>query len=126
MAPTNLAGLVIDGLDHTLAPNAVIRARPSVDSIGRFCKVNAVTGMSIDDEQPVLGIEARGAVISHTALVGCNQASIGRGFLGGIWNRTALLIDSKRPVHGPERNRQKVLPVGAVKHKEVAVARGLH
>src|SRR5258708_19453778 len=123
MAATNVAGLVIDGLDPPLAPNAVTRARPSVDSIGRFCKVNAVTGMSIDDEQPVLGIEARGAVISHTALVGCNQASIGRGFLGGIWNRTALLIDSKPPVPRPERNRQKVLPFGPLHPKEVTLAR---
>src|SRR6202041_831129 len=126
MAPTNLAGLVVDGLDHTLAPNAVIRSSPSVDAIGWLREVDTVARMGVDDKQTVPAIEAGRTVVSHSALVGRNQASIGRRFLGGIRNRTALLIDSQRPVHWPERNSQQILPVGAVKNKEVAVARGLH
>src|SRR5208282_2495943 len=122
MAPTDFAGLVIDGLDHTRAPNAVIRARPSVRSIGRLGKVDAPAGMGVDDEQTLPGVEAGGTEIGKTAFVGCNQASIGRRFLGRIRNRTALLIDAKRPVHGPERSGEKVLPIGAVQNKEVAVA----
>src|ERR1700732_1172915 len=120
MAPTNLAGLIVNGLDHSLAPNAIIRTRPSVDSIGGLGEGNAPAGMSIDDEQAVLGVEARRTIIRHPGLVGCNKPSVGCRFLVRIRNRTALLIDSKRPVHGPERSGQKVIPVRAVKHKEVA------
>src|SRR5580698_6625737 len=126
MTPTNLASLVIDSLDHTLAPNPVIRTCPSVDAICRLGKVDSVAGMGIDDKQTVLGIEAGRTVVGHTALVGRNQASIGRRLFGGIWNWTALLIDSKRPVHRSKRSGQKVFPVGAIKNKKVAVARGLH
>src|SRR6266852_2576478 len=107
MAPTNLAGLVVDGLDHTFAPDAVVRARPAVDSIRRLGKVNAPAGMSIDDEQPILRVEARGTVVGHAAFVWCYQPSIGRRLLVRIRNRTALLIDSKRPVHRPERSGQE-------------------
>src|SRR5580704_10414157 len=63
MAPTNLAGLVVNGLDHTLAPNAVIRSSPSVDAIGWLREVDAVARMGVDDEQPVPAIEARGPVL---------------------------------------------------------------
>src|SRR5258708_32339462 len=122
MAPTNLAGLVIDGLDHTFAPNAVIRTGPPVDAIGWLGEIDAVAGMGIDDKQPVPGVEARGTIVGHTGLVGCNEASVGGRFLSGIRNRAALLIDSKRPVHGSGWNGQKVFPVGAVVNKEVAVA----
>src|SRR6202046_3417008 len=126
MAPTNLAGLVVDGLDHTPAPNAVIRSSPSVDAIGWLREVDAVAGMGVDDEQPGPAIEAGGTVVSHSALVGRNPSSIVGRFFGEIRNRAALLIDSQRPVHGPERSGQKILPVSAVKNKEVAVTRGLH
>src|ERR1700693_5201485 len=114
MAPTNLAGLIVDGLDHTLAPNAVIRSRPSVDAIGWLREVDAVAGMGVDDEQTVPAIEAGGTVVSHSALVGCNQASIGRRFLGGIRNRTALLIDPQRPVPLPRRNGHKIMLFGEI------------
>src|SRR5258708_1337433 len=126
MRPPDLAGLLVDGFDHALAPNAIIRARPPVKSIGRLGKVDAVAGMGIDDKQSGLGVEAGGTEVGKTLLVGCNQAPIGRRFLGGIWNRTALLIDSKRPVHRSEKSGQKVLPLRAFQNKEVAVARGLH
>src|ERR1017187_3031959 len=114
MAPADLAGLIVDGLDHGLAPNAVIRARPPVKTIGRLGKVDAVAGLGIDDKQPVLGVETGGTVVGQTTLVRCNQASIGSRLLGGIWNRTALFIDSKRPVYRPERCGQEIPSVRSV------------
>src|SRR5580700_7112535 len=118
MAPTDLAGLVVDGFDHALAPNAVIRARPPVKSIGWLGKIDAVAGMGVDDEQSVLSVEAGGTEVGKTILVGGDQASVGRRFLGGIWNRTSLLINSKRPVHRSEKSGQKALPIRAVENKE--------
>src|SRR5271169_1574968 len=126
MAPTDLAGLVVNGLDYTRAPNLVVRAGPTVDSIGRLSEVKAPTGMGVDNKQTVLAVVARRTVVGHAPLVGCNEASIGGGLLGGVWNRTTLIIDSKRPIHRPERNGQEILPIGAVENKEVAVARSLH
>src|SRR5258708_8139904 len=109
MRPTDLAGLVVDGFDHALAPNAIIRARPPVKSIGWLGKVDAVAGMGVDDKQSGLGVEAGGTEVGKTLLVGCNQASIGSRVLGRIWNRTALLIASKRPGHRPEKSGQNIL-----------------
>src|SRR2546427_3553445 len=126
MAPADLAGLIVDSLDHALAPNAIVCARPSVDSVGRLGKINTPAGMGIHDEQTISGVEAGGTVIGKTTLVGRNKPSIGGRLFGGIWNRTALFIDSKGPIHRAVRNGQEILPVGAVKNKEVAVARSLH
>src|SRR5205807_9311587 len=67
-----------------------------------------------------------GTIVGHSGLVGRYQPAVGRRFLRGIRNRTALFIDSKRPVYRAERNRQEVLPVGAVVYKKVAVARTLY
>src|SRR5450631_3906147 len=106
MAPTDLAGLVVDGFDHTLAPNVIIRTRPSVDSICRLGEIGAPTGMGVDDKQTVLRIEARRAIVGKSAFVGRNQASIGGRFLGGIRNWPALFVDSERPVHRSERDGQ--------------------
>src|SRR5882672_11021664 len=109
MAPADLASLIVDGLDDALAPNAIVCARPSVGSIGGLGEVDAPARMSIDDKQTILGVEAGGAVIRKTTLVRRNQASIGGGLLGRIWNRTAVLIDSKRPVQRPVRSGQQIL-----------------
>jgi len=54
MAPADFAGLIVDGLKHTFAPNAVIRTRPPVDAISWFGKVDRVAGMGVDNEQSVL------------------------------------------------------------------------
>src|SRR5450755_3708571 len=122
MAPADLTGLVIDGLEDSLAPNPAVRARPAVDAIGGLGKINAPTGVSVHDKQSVPGVKAGGAVVRHAGFVGRNEASIGRRLFGGIGNRAALRIDAQRPVHGPEWRGQETLAVGAVKHKEVAVA----
>src|SRR6202162_141691 len=126
MAPTNHAGLIVNGLEYAFAPNPVIRPCPPVRPIGRLGKIDAVARMGVDDKQSVLGVEAGGTVVGKTALVGGNQASIGSRLFGGSWNRAALLIDSERPVHRSERSGQKALAVRAVENEEVAVARGLH
>src|SRR6266436_719567 len=126
MAPADLAGLVIDGLEHARAPNIVICARPSVGSIGRLGKVDAPARMGIHDKQTIFAIETWGTVIGKTTLVGRNKPSIGGRLFGRIRNRTAVLIDSKRPVQRPERSGQQVLAVSAVENNKVAVARGLH
>src|SRR2546421_2444483 len=121
MAPADLASLIVDGLDHALAPNAIVCARPSVDPIGGLGKVNAPAGMGIQDKQTILGVEAGRTVIGKASFIGRNEAPIGGRLFGGIWNRTALLIDSKGPIHWAVRNGQEIRPVGAVQNKEVAV-----
>src|SRR4029077_14482451 len=126
MAPADLSSLVIDGLNDALAPDVVVRASPSVDSIGRLGKVDAPARVCIDDEQTGFWVEAGGTVIREAALVGRNQASIGRRLLGGVWNGTTLLVDSQGPIHWAEGNGQETLSVGAIEHEEVAVARTLH
>src|SRR6202041_3099590 len=87
MAPTNLAGLVVDGLDHTLAPNAVIRSSPSVDAIGWLREVDTVARMGVDDKQTVPAIEAGRTVVSHSASFGPIRRPSGPGSLAGITNR---------------------------------------
>src|ERR1700723_1359137 len=114
MAPADFAGLIIDGFKHTFAPNAVIRARPPVDSISWFGKVDRVAGMGVDNKQSVFRVEASGPIIGKAAFVGSNQAPVGSWLLGGIRNRTTLGVDSQRPVHRTERRSQKVLSIGTI------------
>src|ERR1700730_17348194 len=57
MAPTDFASLVVNRFQHALAPNPVIGTRPTVHSIRRLGKIDAVAGVSIHDKQTVLGIE---------------------------------------------------------------------
>src|SRR6202021_4281390 len=84
MAPTNLASLVIDRFDNTFPPNAIVRTCPSVDSIGWLGKIDAVAGVCVDNEQPILGVEARRTEVGHAPLVRRQMASTGRRFLGRI------------------------------------------
>ena len=82
--------------------------------------------MRAHDEQPGLRIEARRAVVGQAAFVGRDQAPVGSGFLRGIRDRLALLVDARRPVHRAEGRGQQALARGPVEHEEVAVARSLH
>src|ERR1700722_4901061 len=59
MAPANLACLVVNGLNHALAPPTVIRARPAVESIRRLGKIKAIAGLGVNDKQAVPSIKAR-------------------------------------------------------------------
>src|SRR5207302_9161641 len=126
MVPTHLTSLVINGFDHAVAPHPVVSTRPTVDAISGLGEIDTVAGMGANDKQAVPGVEAGGTIVGHSGLVGRYQPAVRRRFLQGVRNRTALFIDSKRPVYGAERNRQEVLPVGAVEYKKVAVARTLY
>src|SRR5882724_9425391 len=126
VAPTNLASLVVDGLNYSFAPNTIIRAGPAIHSIGWLGRVEAPTGMCIDDKQSVLSVETGRAIVGQTTFVWRDQATVGRRLFLRIRNWPAILVDSQRPVHGSVGNGQKVLAVGAVENKEVAVARSLH
>src|SRR5579863_384238 len=114
MAPSDFAGLVVDGFDDPLAPNVIIRACPPVEAIRWLGEVDGIAGMGVHDKQSGFGVEAGGTKVGEAVLVGCNKASIGRRLLGGILNRSAPLIDSQRPVYRSERRGQKVLSVRAV------------
>src|SRR5580698_1791297 len=58
MGPADLAGLVIDRLQHALAPQPVIRTRPTVGTIRGLVEVEAEGGVSIDNKQASLRVEA--------------------------------------------------------------------
>src|ERR1700722_893054 len=126
MAPANLARLVIDGLDHALGPKTVVATCPSISAVGRLGEINAVTWLSVDNEQSRPGVEAGSAIIRQAALIWCNKASVRLGLLVWVWNRAALSIDPKAPVDWPIRHCQKALSRDAVKDEEVAIARRLH
>ena len=126
VTPADLAGLVIDGLDYTFAPQAVIGAGPSIGAVGRLGEIDAVAGMGIDDEQAGFRIEAGRAIVGEAAFVGSNQAAVRRRLLGGIRNGMAFLVDAQCPVHRAKGNGEEALAIGAVEDKEVAVARSLH
>src|SRR5271165_1029904 len=126
MAPANLSRLVIDRLDDALAPEAIIRACPSIVAVSRLGEIEAVAGMSIDDKQARLRIEAGRAIIRHPPFIGRNQAAVGCGFLRRIWNRPTLLVGSQAPVDWSKRGRQQTFTGRAVQHEEIAVARALH
>src|ERR1700761_5813608 len=100
MAPANLACLVVDSFDDSLTPKAVVGASPAVVSISRLGEVDAPAWVGIDDEQACPGIKARGAVVGHAALVGCDEASVRRGFFGRVGNRPAVFVDAESPVCG--------------------------
>jgi hypothetical protein len=122
MGPANLARLVVDRLQHALAPEPIIRARPTVRPIRRFVEIDAVGGVSIDDKQAGLRIEAGRAVVGQATLVRCNQAPVGRRFLGRVWNRDGLACLRPGPVHGPEGNGEQALAIGPIQNEKIAVA----
>src|SRR5580698_2182546 len=126
VTPANFAGLIVDGIDHALAPNAIVGASPAINSIGRLGKIDAPAGMSTDNEQTVLGIEARGSIVGESALIGGDQASVRCRLLRRIRDRAAVFINSERPIYRSKRNGQQTFSVGAVEHEEVSVTRGLH
>src|SRR5580658_5290110 len=50
MAPTDFAGLVIDGVDDAFAPQPVVGAGPSVRAVGGLGEIETVARMRVDDE----------------------------------------------------------------------------
>src|SRR4029077_11172300 len=122
MGPTKLAGLIVNRLNRAFAPDIVISACPAVDSVGRFRKINAPAPSRINNKQAGLWIEARCAVIRHSAFVWGNQSAIRVWLLVGVRNRPPLLIDAQRPIRRPKRNGQQIFSVGAVQNEKVAIA----
>src|SRR5271166_231309 len=126
MAPSNLAGLVVNCLDYTLAPNVIVRAGPAVDSVRGLGEVDAPAGMSVDDKQSSLRVEAGRSIVGQAALVGSDEAAIRRRFLCWVGNRTALLVDPERPVHRAIGNGKKALSICPIEDEEISIARRLH
>src|ERR1035438_6475991 len=58
MGPANLAGFVIDRFEYALAPQPIVRTRPTVGTIRRFVEIEAVGGMGTHNEQARLGVKA--------------------------------------------------------------------
>src|ERR1700678_2533960 len=106
MSPANFSSLVINGLNHAFAPKAVISACPAISTVGRLGEVDAEAGVSIDDEQAGLGVEAGRTIVRHAAFVGGNEASVGSRFFVRIGNRTALVVNAQVPIHGTKRSSQ--------------------
>src|ERR1700761_5203208 len=104
MAPANLTCLVIDGLQHALAPQPIIGACPTVGTVRRLVEIEAVGRVGTDDKQAGLRIETRRTVVSESSLIRCNQAAIRRGVLGRIWSRLSPLVHARCPIDRPEGN----------------------
>ena len=90
VAPLDLAGLIVDGFEHALAPDAVIGAGPSERAVGGLGEVDAVARVRAHDEQAGLRVEAGRAIVGEAAFVGRDEASIGSGILGRIRESAAL------------------------------------
>src|SRR5579871_2002603 len=86
--PANPASLVVDGLDHALAPQTIVRPRPAIYAIFRLGKIEAVAGLSIDDKQSGFGVEAWRTIVGEAALIRSDEAPVGRRLL--VWIRNWL------------------------------------
>src|SRR3954469_12157186 len=58
MAPSYFAGLVVNGLDYALTPNAIVGAGPAIYAVGGLGEVDAPAWMGVNNEQSGLRIEA--------------------------------------------------------------------
>src|SRR5277367_6809422 len=68
MGPADLAGLVVDRLQHALAPQSIIRTRPTIGTVRRLVEVDAVGGVSTDNKQAGLRVEA-GRTVDRKSVV---------------------------------------------------------
>jgi hypothetical protein len=94
VAPAKLARLVIDSLNHTSAPHAVVGAGPAIESVGGLGEIEAKARVRVHDEQAVLRVETRRAIVGHAGLVGSDEAPVGCRLFRGIGYRAALLVDA--------------------------------
>src|SRR5690348_2235153 len=99
MAPFDLAALIIDRSQERSAGQVVVGAGPAVFAMLGFEEVNAVTVLRADDEEASLGIETGRPIIRRAILVRRDESSVASRFFVGVGNRTALLVDTFRPVH---------------------------
>src|ERR1700679_2159472 len=63
MAPADLAGLVIDRLQHALAPQPIVRTRPTIGAVRGLVEVETVSRVSTDNKQAGLRVEAGRTVV---------------------------------------------------------------
>src|ERR1700733_10264823 len=87
MRPPDFARLIIDRFQHTLAPQPIVRTRPTVGTIRRLIEVEAIGRVGTDNKQASLRIEAGRAIVSEATLIRCNQAAVRRRILGWVWKR---------------------------------------
>src|SRR5260370_8879951 len=73
VVPTYLPGSIVDGPQHALAVDAIVRTRPAVRAVSRLEEINAVGVHGADDEQPGLLVKARPPIVGSTAPVRPNQ-----------------------------------------------------
>ena len=92
--PGDLPGLVVDGAEEALSREPVVRPGPAVCAVLGLVEVDAVAVLGVDDQQPRLGVEARRPEVRGAALIGRDQGAVLARLLGGIRNRTALLVDA--------------------------------
>src|SRR6266481_1224580 len=122
VAPSDFAGLIVNGFDDPFAPDCIVRAGPTVSAVGGFGEVDRPTRVSGNDEQSGPGIETGGAVVGETGLVGGDQPAVRSRFFGRIGNRASVFIHPQSPVHWAIGQRQETLSSGPIQHEEVAVA----
>ena len=126
VAPLGLAGLVIDRLQHALAPTAAIVAAPALGFVLIVVDViDAISVGSIYVKEAGGRAEAWRRPIGGAGLIGSHQRAVVLGKLGGVWNGLALGVETLCPIRFGESGRHDLLSRGAIQDKEVAVARGL-
>src|SRR6185369_10158854 len=99
MAPSNLARLIVNRLNHAFAPHVVIGSGPSVLAVCRLGEIDTPAWVGIHNEQPGLWIEAWRSIVRKATLIRSDDAPVRRRLLGWIRDRMSFLVDSQGPVH---------------------------
>ena len=125
MAPSHLAGLVIDGLQRAPDVAHVAFGRgPSLRTRVCICEIEETVGLRrADVEQPRIGVEARRRPVGGATRARRHERSRHNRILRGIADRLSLCVDLLRPVRRVDHpRRQDVLAVGAIEQEEMSVA----
>src|SRR5262249_11552372 len=89
--PSDLAGLIVDRLEPSLAEHAVVGPCPAVVAVFGLEEIDAVVVSGADDEQPRFRIEAWGSVVREAALGWRDETAVALRLLVWIRNRLPLL-----------------------------------
>src|SRR5215472_5425108 len=126
MTPAYFPSLVVDGFEHSLAPQSIVSSGPAIVAIFRLREIDAVAGVGIHYEQARLWIEARRSIVGHAAFVRRDETAIASRLFCRIGDGATLLIDTQRPIHWTEGRGKKALAIGAIQNEKVSVAGSLH
>src|ERR1700733_6297455 len=126
MGPPDLAGLVIDGIEHSAVGDAIVSASPTPGSVLGLCEIDTVANAGTHDKQPGFGVEARRSIVGKAAFIRRDQPAIGCRIFFGIRNWLALFVDTQRPVRRTKRDGQETFAGGAIEYEEIAITGGLH